>query len=158
MIWVPISCSSRGSIAFTLPRVPTDMKTGVSTTPCGVVNRPRRALLDASVLSSSNMAARVNYHARPGNWKVAARRIWNSGTWESQTAKRGAEFSRALSQHRFRAFRMRHHFGAWMFRLRLRHPPRRERGMHDTSALPDLHVLPPGLLLHVVAQVAVGQE
>src|ERR1035438_5083082 len=61
MIWVPISRSSRGSIAFTLPCVPTDMKTGVSTTPCVVVNRPRRALELASVLSSSNIAARVEY-------------------------------------------------------------------------------------------------
>ena len=70
MIWVPISRSSRGSIAFTLPCVPTDMKTGVSTTPCGVVNRPRRALEVASVLSSSNMAARVDYLPGGFNWKL----------------------------------------------------------------------------------------
>ena len=44
MIWVPISRSSRDPCAFTLPCVPTDMKTGVSTTPCGVVSRPSRAL------------------------------------------------------------------------------------------------------------------
>src|SRR5664279_3213439 len=68
MIWVPISQSSRGSTAVTLPCVPTDIKTGVSTTPCGVVNRPRRALELAWVLSSSNMAARVHYLPRWFNW------------------------------------------------------------------------------------------
>ena len=46
---------------MTLPCVPTDIKTGVSTTPCGVVNRPRRALEEVSVFSNSNMAARVYY-------------------------------------------------------------------------------------------------
>ena len=61
-------------------------------------------------------------------------------------------------EHRFGTFRMRHHFGARMLRLRLRQPPRREGGMHDAGALPDLHVLAPGLLLHVVAQIAVRQE
>ena len=70
MICVPISRSSRGSIAFTLPCVPTDMKTGVSTTPCGVVNRPRRALELASVLSSSNMVRMVRYAAGWGNGKL----------------------------------------------------------------------------------------
>ena len=44
MICVPISRSSRGSIAFTLPCVPTGMNTGVSTTPCAVVNRPKPRL------------------------------------------------------------------------------------------------------------------
>ena len=55
MIWEPISHSSRGSSAFTLPCVPTDIKTGVSTTPCGVVNRPRRARELASVFSNLNI-------------------------------------------------------------------------------------------------------
>src|SRR5215471_11235236 len=53
MIWVPISRNSRGSMALTLPWVPTDMKTGVSTTPWAVVNRPRRALVSRSFLSNS---------------------------------------------------------------------------------------------------------
>ena len=43
-------------------------------------------------------------------------------------------------------------------RLRLGQPARGEGGMHDAGALPDLHVLAAGLLLDVVAQVAVGQE
>src|SRR5664279_3234873 len=73
MIWVPISHSSRGSTALTLPWVPTDMKTGVSTTPWGVVNRPRRALDVASVFSSSNMAARVYYGPDWFNCKNRAR-------------------------------------------------------------------------------------
>src|ERR1039457_715762 len=60
MICVPISRSSRGSSALTLACVPTGMNTGVSTTPCAVVNRPSRALVCASVLSSSNIAQRVN--------------------------------------------------------------------------------------------------
>src|SRR5882724_6986273 len=55
MICVPISRNSRGSSALTLPCVPTDMKTGVSTTPCGVVNRPRRALEVASDFNNSNI-------------------------------------------------------------------------------------------------------
>src|SRR5882724_6484690 len=68
MICVPISLSSRGSMAFTLACVPTDMNTGVSTTPCAVVNFPRRAFVDGSVLSSSNIARRVNQN-RPGEDK-----------------------------------------------------------------------------------------
>src|ERR1039458_9142488 len=60
MIWVPISISSRGSSAFTLAWVPTGMNTGVSTMPCAVVNRPSRALVCASVFSSSNIAQRFN--------------------------------------------------------------------------------------------------
>src|ERR1039458_1349036 len=60
MICVPISRSSRGSSAFTLAWVPTGMYTGVSTTPCAVVNRPSRALVCASVFSSSNIARRFN--------------------------------------------------------------------------------------------------
>src|SRR5258708_7132373 len=39
---------------FTLPRVPTGMKTGVSTTPWGVVIRPRRAA--PSEFRSSNVS------------------------------------------------------------------------------------------------------
>jgi hypothetical protein len=39
--------------AFTVPCVPTGMKTGVSTTPCGVVSRPRRARDEESVARSS---------------------------------------------------------------------------------------------------------
>src|ERR1035437_1805879 len=72
MIWVPISHNSRGSTALTLPCVPTDMKTGVSTTPCGVVSRPRRALEEVSVLSNSNMAARVYYQPGGFNCKSSA--------------------------------------------------------------------------------------
>ena len=53
---------------------------------------------------------------------------------------------------------MGHHFGARMLRLRLRQAARREGGMYDAGALPDLHVLAPGLLLHVIAQIAVRQE
>src|SRR5688572_22215237 len=43
MIEAPISSRSRCSAAFTLPCVPTGMKAGVSTTPCGVVSVPSRA-------------------------------------------------------------------------------------------------------------------
>src|SRR3954452_6030951 len=58
MIWEFISSSSRGSKAFTLPCVPTGMKTGVSITPRGVVKRPRRALDPGSVFSNSNIQIR----------------------------------------------------------------------------------------------------
>ena len=30
--------------------------------------------------------------------------------------------------------------------------------MHDAGALPDLHTGPAGLLFHVIAQIAIGQE
>src|SRR5271156_904376 len=60
MICVPISRSSRGSSALTLACVPTGMKTGVSTTPCAVVNFPKRAFVCESVLRSSNIARRFN--------------------------------------------------------------------------------------------------
>ena len=39
-----------------------------------------------------------------------------------------------------------------------RNPPRRKSSVHDASALPDLHVLAPGLLLHVIAQIQIRQE
>src|SRR5436305_491189 len=67
MIWVPISRNSRGSSALTLPWVPTDMKTGVSTTPWLVVKRPSRAFEEGSVLSNSNIGRRVNQAARGRN-------------------------------------------------------------------------------------------
>ena len=41
-------------MALTVPCVPTGMKTGVSTTPWGVVSRPRRAWEEGSVAKSSN--------------------------------------------------------------------------------------------------------
>src|ERR1041384_4528160 len=56
MICVPISSNSRESSALTLPCVPTGMNTGVSIRPCPVVSRPRRALVEASDLRSSNTA------------------------------------------------------------------------------------------------------
>jgi hypothetical protein len=39
----PASRTSSGLRLLTVPWVPTGMKAGVSTTPCGVVSRPRRA-------------------------------------------------------------------------------------------------------------------
>src|SRR5436305_1274381 len=58
MIWACSSRSSAGETAFTVPCVPTGMKMGVSMMPCAVVKRPRRALVWASVLSSSNIGGR----------------------------------------------------------------------------------------------------
>src|SRR6185295_11560191 len=52
MICAPRSSRSRCVIALTAPRVPTGMKAGVSTVPCGVRSRPSRA--SASVRVSSN--------------------------------------------------------------------------------------------------------
>jgi len=44
IIWAPTSAVSvRGETAFTLPRVPTGMKTGVSTEPWAVSSWPARA-------------------------------------------------------------------------------------------------------------------
>src|SRR6188768_2853285 len=48
MIAAPIPSRSRCSVAFTLPCVPTGMKAGVSTVPCGVVSVPRRAAPSAA--------------------------------------------------------------------------------------------------------------
>ncbi len=53
---------------------------------------------------------------------------------------------------------MRHHLRLRMLRPRLRQPPRRERRVNNAGALPDLHVLAPGLLADVVPQIAVGQK
>ncbi len=50
-ISAPVSATDCGSIAFTVPAVPTGMKAGVSIVPCAVVMRPRRAA--PSVPSSS---------------------------------------------------------------------------------------------------------
>src|SRR6185503_19094716 len=43
IICAPIACRSSGSSDLTVASVPTAMNAGVSTTPCGVVNRPARA-------------------------------------------------------------------------------------------------------------------
>src|SRR6185437_5171814 len=43
MICAPVSATESGSIALTVPAVPTGMKVGVSIAPCAVVRRPRRA-------------------------------------------------------------------------------------------------------------------
>src|SRR5579864_18955 len=43
MISAPVAATSSGRIALTLAAVPTGMKAGVSTVPCAVTSRPRRA-------------------------------------------------------------------------------------------------------------------
>src|SRR6185437_14141874 len=43
MISAPVAATSSGRIAFTVAAVPTGMNAGVSTTPCAVAIRPRRA-------------------------------------------------------------------------------------------------------------------
>src|SRR5216684_5316633 len=43
MISAPVAATSSGRIAFTVAAVPTGMKAGVSTIPCAVCIRPRRA-------------------------------------------------------------------------------------------------------------------
>src|SRR5436305_10739935 len=48
MIDAPAASSSWGVTPLTAPRVPTGMKAGVSTTPWGVVSRPRRAWASAA--------------------------------------------------------------------------------------------------------------
>ena len=53
MICACISRRSRVESPFTLARVPTGIKIGVSTTPWAVWSRPRRALLLSLVLTSS---------------------------------------------------------------------------------------------------------
>src|SRR5205809_2410275 len=60
MIWAPAATGSSGPRPLTVPRVPTGMNPGVSTTPCAVTSRPRRAA--PSVARSSNLTRVV---ARP---------------------------------------------------------------------------------------------
>ncbi len=47
-ISAPSDRTSSGVSPVTEPRVPTGMKAGVSTRPCGVVKAPRRALVSVS--------------------------------------------------------------------------------------------------------------
>ena len=53
----PASRTSRQCMPFIAPAVPTGMKAGVRTTPCGVVRRPVRAA--PSVASSSKWLGRL---------------------------------------------------------------------------------------------------
>src|SRR5688572_4381594 len=55
----PSPCSSSGETDFTEPWVPTGMKQGVRTTPCGVVNVPARAEPWVPSRVKSNIAFRV---------------------------------------------------------------------------------------------------
>ena len=57
-----------------------------------------------------------------------------------------------------RAFRMSDDLGAGVLYLRLSDAPCRKGGMHDTSALPDLHIATTGLALDVGPQVAIGKK
>src|SRR3954454_11355376 len=75
MICVPISRNSRGSIALTLPCVPTDINTGVSTTPWAVVSFPTRALDEESVFRSWNMGL----IAQTGGWIDGLMDCWIVG-------------------------------------------------------------------------------
>src|SRR5687768_12632910 len=59
MIDAPASSRSRCRAALTVPCVPTGMKAGVSTTPCGVSKRPRRAA--PSVESRTNRKLTLYY-------------------------------------------------------------------------------------------------
>src|ERR1700730_4086548 len=63
-------------MAFTVPWVPTGMKIGVSTIPCGVTNRPRRAGEDESILSNSKdiVNRAVKTISDQGSTKKALRR------------------------------------------------------------------------------------
>ena len=68
MIWAPTSTRSSGSSALTVAFVPTGMKTGVSTTPCGVSSRPTRARVVPSTGAAavtSNVTGRVAPTAPP---------------------------------------------------------------------------------------------
>jgi hypothetical protein len=54
MIEAPSSSSAPCVIAFTVAAVPTGINAGVSITPCGVHNFPRRADVVVSVFSIAN--------------------------------------------------------------------------------------------------------
>ena len=50
----PTSATSRGESVLTAPSVPTGMKAGVSTDPCGVKNTPERAAPSVAKTSKRN--------------------------------------------------------------------------------------------------------
>src|ERR1700742_4207373 len=53
MISAPVAFTDSGSIALTVPAVPTGMKAGVLTTPCAVWSWPRRALPSVARMSNA---------------------------------------------------------------------------------------------------------
>src|SRR5262249_19516953 len=67
MICAPRSSRSRCVIALTAPRVPTGMKTGVSTTPCAVRSTPRRACPSVWVTSNPNGIAAASSSQLPAS-------------------------------------------------------------------------------------------
>ncbi len=64
----------------------------------------------------------------------------------------------AMRQHVRRAFGMRGHQGMGCSARAAASLRAAKRRVHDAGALPDLHVLAAGLLLHVIAQIDIGQE
>src|SRR2546425_1025879 len=61
-------------------------------------------------------------------------------------------------EHSLGAFRMGDNLSAWVFGARVYQPAHWKRSMHDACSLPDPHVFPAGLLLHIVAEVSIGEE
>ena len=65
IICAPVSRSRPGSTPLTVPCVPTGMKAGVSTTPCGVVKRARRARMRRRRAAASKRNAGDSHRSMP---------------------------------------------------------------------------------------------
>src|SRR5215469_2465552 len=62
----PVAATPSEVIALTVPAVPTGMNTGVSTAPCAVVRRPRRA-----APSRANTSKPITFPLYPGSRRKA---------------------------------------------------------------------------------------
>ena len=58
----------------------------------------------------------------------------------------------------FGAFRVRHDKGFRVLGFGFEQAAQRERIVDDAGALPDLHIPPPCLALHISAQISIRQE
>src|SRR5215469_14195853 len=60
----PVAATPSGVIALTVPAVPTGMNTGVSTGPCAVTSRPRRAAPSRADTSNPMLTSYLGYNYR----------------------------------------------------------------------------------------------
>ena len=73
-ISAPVSATDCGSMAFTVPPVPSGMKAGVSTVPCAVPMRPRRAVPSVPSNSKERLIASTNNNRRRNRSGIARAR------------------------------------------------------------------------------------
>src|SRR5229473_6845372 len=99
MISAPVAATSSGRIAFTVAAVPTGMKAGVSTIPCAVCIRPRRAapsrarrVKEKSLICAARAPLPLRaqpgrpLYGRPREGSIAER---SNGLWEGRAKREG---------------------------------------------------------------------